>query len=52
MSEKIRCDECSEIRNLDIEFETMEQYRAHLKTSGHEINYNCYMDLHTRGKGW
>ena len=45
---EIKCDECSEIRNLDVVFETIEQYLAHLRTSGHEINYSVYMDLHTK----
>ena len=44
----IKCDECSEMRKQDIVFETIEQYLAHLRTSGHEINYAVYMDLHTR----
>ena len=43
MAEKIICDKCSEMRGIEIGFETMEQFRAHLKTSGHEINANAWM---------
>ena len=49
---KIICDYCSEIRKLEVGFPSMEAYRRHLRTSGHEINYDVYMDLHTRGEGF
>ncbi len=31
------------MRRIEIGFHSMDQYRAHLKTSGHEINQNAWM---------
>ncbi|KKN20192.1 hypothetical protein LCGC14_0938180 [marine sediment metagenome] len=50
MADKIICDYCSEIRKVEIGFLSMDSYRRHLKTTGHKVNFNVYLAIHTRGK--
>jgi len=45
--DKIVCEYCKKFNHRS-EFDTIEQYRAHLKTSQHEISYEAFMSLKFR----
>ncbi len=43
---EVICEYCSEIIGQKLIFPNIDSYRKHLRTSGHEINYNVYMDIY------